>query len=862
MNFFQKTFLIFILSYVLFSLSYAYPQNCDYSSDGYYCNQCLPGYYNDSTGNCTCNIPNCDNCTLDGNNNTICQNCSLYFGIQSSDASSCKSCYIDGCSNCSLDSQGQPICYNCSESYYFDNGKCLSCSDTISGCWYCNGSKSCTTCIEKFYWNGSECIECGSDDKSAHCMVCYNDNWDGSVYCGYCKYPYFLDVSYGDSLCTSSCDTLIPNCEECENSYKCYTCQSGYNNNHTTNKCEQTCQNITNCSYCPGGGDQCTICKPGYFMNFNISSYNSSNGTNFYSTPTGNCILCSDISAVQKNCAKPSCHMETYAYSGSYDFKQTCDKCNDGYTKSNTLGCYNCSDQLANCEICGEDYDSNGVHPSCSKCKSGYYLQYLDNNATSICVQSCNNKTVLNNFISCLNCSEIYGDFCGTCNSSQCLTCNASSIYLLLNMEKNKACSSCSDNNEYKVMMNNQTLCLRTTMPTLLSFNNTNNSSKTNITFNISCGVNPFKIYFVYGPASLVQTLTLTDVSSKVGNKNTTNIPSTSDNGWLGYGSKKSNGTSFIAVQLIPPFKNAGDNYQLTIWCKNLLNSTDANSLTKTWIQPNNGGQKTKISIITNSKLTSAQKKSLGYAVKKTLKISRDMYTDEGDLVPSQISSNRLLQSTNSTVYSTSFVVVPDYSIPIDNSAVMIAQALLNYSGFLSSVNSILTNLSTNSFQVSSINSTIFASISIVPIITSVTVTPNGDSINILFNVSNANGTFLAGVEPSAYGIQQSSLSSLSLNYPSWNQFALGLNYSSVALSHFVNTSFTTGSTSSITISGLDNNKTYLVYYGAIDDQFPPDHSGLYINVTTTLTSNINSSSSTAFCFSGLILLVLMILFN
>ena len=412
----------------------------------------------------------------------------------------------------------------------------------------------------------------------------------------------------------------IPNCKSCNGfSNSCNKCNDGYSWDGNSGSC-LAC-NLTNCSSCSAGN--CDVCNSGSFKN-----------------GTGHCVKCSDYGTIVSNCIEPSC------YNSSNVITQQCPQCNSSYyPDSNLATCSKCSDILSNCISCYYSWShliESGYH-LCSKCDPGYYLQFLTDNITYVCTQNCSSKHIFDSTLKmCIPCTQLFGNGCSSCNKTQCLSCD-SKFYNLVHPEANSTCSQCTNQIETIVTVSNVSLCLRRSDANISNFTASNKSA----TLNVNCSIANSKVYFVYGPASSLQSVTLTMIQAKVGSFNNTNIPSTADTLWIGYGVRTQNGTQSTNITLIPPLKKAGDKYRLTVWCQSAVNKSDVSSVSQDWTQPNNGGQKTKISFATNATLNSSQKKSLGIAVRKTLQITRDIYTDDGILVPEtmdNLGNSRILQ--------------------------------------------------------------------------------------------------------------------------------------------------------------------------------------------------------------------------
>lgn len=841
----KKLISLLLTIFCVLSFVNASVDNCKtYGSNEFTCSQCYPG---DTlfSGNCTCMIPNCDSCSVDSSNNTICGRCSAFFGPQDgSDNSTCYSCYIDGCWNCSLNSLNQPTCHNCSGGYFLQNNKCAQCSDVIPNCQNCvsaNGSVVCLGCnadyMGRYYSNGTNCIACGSDSLSQNCQRC--ENYGKSDYstgfssgsCEMCQDGYaYNNITY---FCSNSCN--ISNCKYCSTySSSCVQCNDGYSWDYPTQSCVFC--NISNCSYCYGGS--CYNCVSGFFTN-----------------QSGKCFPCNGTAI--SNCLSSHC-------GNNSNQNQTCSKCNVDYTLSQDYqSCVKCSNLLSNCLRCDSTYIYNDLLGQsyytsiCSKCDTGYHLQYMNDNLTYVCTQNCSSKHIYNDTLQmCVPCTDLFGPGCSSCNSTQCLTCE-SNYYKLLLPEANLTCSQCSNQSESIVNSSNVSLCSRKENIHFQNFTTINNSKSAFA--NLTCAVASSKAFFAYGPADNLQSITLAIVQAKVGSSKNITIPSTADTNWIGYGVKKQNGTNPVNITLVPPLRHTGEKYRLTVWCQSAVNASDVANSSQEWTQPDNGGKKTKISFTTSGKLTSTQKKSLGVAIKKTLKIYRDIYTDDGELVPAKVQTqtgSRILSSfrtlaDNNTV---TFIIVPDYTADTDFTSTLINQTVSNTSNnFVQNVTNYWNSLnSSNTIQLSNVTTSIFSSSIPSPILSSVTLSHTDSSLTVSFTLTNTDGTFYAGCENTTYGLQYSNLSTAGMTSPIWSQFIQGLNANSLALYKFANLSVTANQSSSITLQGLDSNKTYMVYYGASNNDVPPVYSLLYVNVTNTIGSDGgNGNGSGSFRFAA-----------
>ncbi len=474
---------IIFFHFFVFGNGHFYQNSTDCLSN---CSLCNSGFRLDFSGNCTCGVSNCDICSADEDNNSICYSCSRYFSLQNSDYTGCKSCYLDDCTNCSLNSQSLPDCLTCIKGYYLQNNTCVPCSDVITGCSNCrfnDTSLICESCVGygsdgEYFSNGTNCIKCGSTENTKKCVSCYNLIYEyvgnSDPFCN-CEQGYQLI----NGIC-QICSLFVPNCEICgENGKYCHKCYENYYSHDVTSRSSNCskCKN-DNCSFCPSG-EPCLTCKSGYFLN-------NSDHT---------CILCSEVGIIQKHCIKPVC----FQFVNNVNV-QSCDQCQSGFVKfwefySNKEElCVNCSENLPNCFECLKIDDGF----SCSKC---------------------------------LSCQSIHGNLCSRCNATHCLSCNSSYFYLLANLEATQTCSDCANTEIMSlVLLNETTYCLKKNKTTILNFTSLDNT----ISFNVSCAVNPSRILFIYGPKIYVQNLSnfQNDVLRKLGSKQVHNIPSTSETQW------------------------------------------------------------------------------------------------------------------------------------------------------------------------------------------------------------------------------------------------------------------------------------------------------------------------------------------
>ena len=207
---------------------------------------------------------------------------------------------------------------------------------------------------------------------------------------------------------------------------------------------------------------------------------------------------------------------------------------------------------------------------------------------------------------------------------------------------------------------------------------------------------------------------------------------------------------------------------------------------------------------------------------------------------------------------------MPDYTADSDQTSSFINQTLLsNSSTFVQNVTTFWNTLAPNN-AIQLYNATAIAASSIpTPILANVDITMNGNALTLHFNITNTDGKFYAGVDTTIWGLQFANLSTSNITYPTWSQFLQGNNSNLSSLTNFASMTATAGQSNSLTLEGLNNNKTFIVYYGASNTDIPPAYTSLYVNVTNTITSGgggNGSGSVRLFAWFGLLLAALILI--
>lgn len=746
----------------------ACPLNCSVCSSASVCTTCQDGY-DLSNGTCSIssylNISNCKYPALDSSGNAICTQCSAGYGMMTGDQSKCVLCSASSCDVCTLDADYNPSCANCSSGYAAVSGKCQTCSSTLQNCASCSSSTSCSTCQSGYFV------------KNATCKACSSTTDGGIANCQTCSWSSGTTPTLSCSACASGyylnegvCTQCGAGCSEC-NAEGCTNCLSGfYLDSSACTACTDT-----SCDTCPG--DVCSKCKTAFFL---------SNST---------CTACTS----------PCAECNTLA--------TNCTKCISGRLLSGSSCSANCS---SSCDTCS-------TATTCDSCSSAAktVVGVTGNTCASSCASDSSQVAVSANS-SCVSCAVLYSN-CATCNSSMCLTCpSTGASYILADAS---GCTYCNQTGDVVDNSSNTTSkCNRQPNATIASV--ALSGFVPNIS--IACGVRS-AVYMAFGlSSSNVLNTALSTIKTATGTKQNKIVAATDTvTTWIGYAAIQEV-TSATIFQLSTILKNAGQDYSVIAYCESYSGSLSS-SVTKTWTQPSNGGQTNIVNVTSSVQLNSSQKVTVGQAIKKVLKIQRQMYTDDGTLVQSNEAS-RLLQTTS---YSVSFYFVPDYTLTSDNINSVITEGLSNTTTFLANVNTELGNAT--SFNLTNI-STIAAYAQVVPAFTDsspdYTVTTSTISFQVL--ISNTDGYVYAGLGKSIANSNTSD-NTANLTTPSWIQF---MNSIDVTGTLFVSnyTSYQAAKNQSVTVSfqGLNPSTSYNVYIAASTADYPRLNSSIYAFSATT----------------------------
>eukprot|EP00701_Giardia_intestinalis_P002829 XP_001706653.1 VSP [Giardia lamblia ATCC 50803] len=379
---------------------------------------------------------------------------------------------VANCLKCTepTNSPGAATCTECQEGYYKENNECNQCDQS---CLTCSGSgpNHCTSCKEGKYLKSDNtcsptcegntyadpvtrtCKESGIADCTAceynttvskpQCTACNNkkvkteldgtttcvddagcatDNVDGS--------HFLSDDSTKCILCsdtttgTEANDKGIANCKTCKkNGAKptCSACLDGYFGSDTCTACG------ANCATCSAAGnDQCTKCKPGFFMKQPGS--------------TGECVAC-DSKADNGIEGCSACTNDGGAFK--------CTDCKPNYRKEGSTGSVTCT------KTCEDDTTCGGTSGACDAMiiddqgTTKHYCSYCGDSSQApidgLCATDKNGNTCTNNV--CTSCTQGYFLYMDGCYSTQSQPGN-----LMCKTANNGVCTAVNENNKYFIV--------------------------------------------------------------------------------------------------------------------------------------------------------------------------------------------------------------------------------------------------------------------------------------------------------------------------------------------------------------------------------------------------------------------------
>ena len=350
------------------------------------------------------------------------------------------------CKTCHTENQNQ--CGSCNNGHYmpsddFSKSKCQKCSELIEHCEACYGSKHsiiCTSCNSNYFLSREKniCEPLCVTGTNNYCKTCSPE----TNQCSTCNSGYYLPSDEENKSKCKKCSDINDKCQECigtKDKVTCLSCKSGYiplyNEKNEIIDCNMPCETGAGeyCKTCNTQLNQCSSCNNGYYLP-NDDLYK---------------LKCKKCSNIVTNCNE--CHGELYkvtcdSFEGTancegktkcqtgpnekclecdYD-KDQCKSCNKGYYLPSDdhykLECRYCGYLIENCEECS----GTMFNVVCSKCKSGYVLEYDEESKTKICKAEVippnppAGGCVTGSGDKCLTCHETE-NICGTCNTGYLL---------------------------------------------------------------------------------------------------------------------------------------------------------------------------------------------------------------------------------------------------------------------------------------------------------------------------------------------------------------------------------------------------------------------------------------------------------
>ncbi|KAL4480124.1 hypothetical protein ABPG74_020640, partial [Tetrahymena malaccensis] len=475
------------------------------------CSECAQSYYlNQYTSECIACSNGCNSC-----DSSHCISCQDGFDLVSNVCYQCdQNCHCDQNSSCKSCKPGYFListnagykCVVCNPSNYdASNLQCIICND--GNCATCKSTNLCTLCDYGYFQltisqNANQCVPCSQsgyfgDSTSNKCMQCPNNcsSCDSTSNCTSCNSGYYLQIVsnnnscvscsgpgyYGDPI-TKKCIACSNNCQTCDLTNSCISCQPGYyllatNGVNSCVTCNgqgyfkqvitQICIKCPNkCITCDQNGS-CTLCEQFYYKNFSLSQivdcqpcnsdcYSCNESTN------KDCIQCNNfkqIDSISKLCV--ICDTQKNYIQGNY-----CIKCDNS-----CLGCNGITNK--NCLACNQNYyrDNNNFCLPCKnttikksqtdlltqRCQKLIYKCQLNPESnqyenTAVC-EICQNKFILSDNFCVYSCEEIGENFIFDINKNKCV-CQNTYPYLHINSQDKRFCSQfilngyyCNSNN-------------------------------------------------------------------------------------------------------------------------------------------------------------------------------------------------------------------------------------------------------------------------------------------------------------------------------------------------------------------------------------------------------------------------------
>ena len=461
------------------------------------CSKCLVGYFPDENGGCSYT----DNCEISYKGKCLkCKNDFILIGEdkynQENEIKICKSLYSGELKNCEIINISSGLCEKCKEGFYLNIGdkKCISTENCYESIF-----DVCIKCNKYYYLDKKESKCKVKTDIFDHCK----ETMDGKT-CDICDDGYYFD---DDKNCID-----VNFCSKGKNGFICEKCYDGYFLSNYQNF--YFCTKTDNCLYGDKDLGICTLCKNGYYIDYNdgkCKSNEENNDFKYCKIADGKCIEClneyklgeDNKCSNTKNCAESengTCiqcidnyylgldnlctDTEHCIYSNGYSCteceknyyydlsEKKCQKddgifknCKRGYSVSNCDDCkddfyYNQTDYLcySNQDINNDFYKCKRVtwYKKCAYCVDGYYLDDIDNKCTKI-----NGCALSENENKCIECNTFF--YCldkktGKCERNDKIIDEKKKFYFKCNKTNDEGtkCEECN----YGFILNDNGLCI------------------------------------------------------------------------------------------------------------------------------------------------------------------------------------------------------------------------------------------------------------------------------------------------------------------------------------------------------------------------------------------------------------------
>ena len=346
----------------------------------------------------------CKNCVFNDNDNEVeCTKCMDDYALKDDDKRHCylksahnnnndyyfpdefhiKTCSktINNCKECQkIDITNNIKCTKCQNNYFFVNGNYNICHKkediTPINEYYLDVEKNeYFSCCSTDYHSVLNCKECNRKNSCELCKEDYtfiNGDQTSCVIKNTLGQQYIQDIN--DPRFYKRCNNYINNCDLCEVSTECLSCETGYGLFKDRKTCvdindrkyyqnldglyDLCIDNMENCVEC-SDNNHCLSCKEGYHLKNDICHLKIPHCTNY-----DNDIKCTECEpGYQVNSNANICEIR-YVRCIEVDNNGDCTKCEDNYRPYNNV----CYEKVLNCD----EYEEG---PNCRRCQDGYAFE-------------------------------------------------------------------------------------------------------------------------------------------------------------------------------------------------------------------------------------------------------------------------------------------------------------------------------------------------------------------------------------------------------------------------------------------------------------------------------------------------------